>query len=211
METPAATGSASRRFGRTACITEANITLIDLMNQLRYESGEATIKPEGYEVLDQLIEHLKGAPANQLIRVEGHADNTEIGPSLKSRYPTNWDLSKARASGVLRYLVEKGGIDSARISSIGFGDTKPVVSNATEPGRQKNRRVDIVLYKPQAEGLPSEQMKTPAPIQPPLADRGTAPVAKPLIDEARQQGSSPVTSVDQPGDQKSNQPLFPQP
>ncbi|HEY6084274.1 MAG TPA: OmpA family protein [Nitrospira sp.] len=127
------------------------ITLNDLMKQLRYESGEATIRPEGYKVLDELINYLKGAPADQLIRVEGHADTMEIGPSLKSRYATNWDLSKARASGVLRYLVEKGGIDSARLSSVGYGDTKPVVSNATEPGRQRNRRVDIVLYTPEPE------------------------------------------------------------
>lgn len=87
---------------------ETRITLSDLMRQLRYESGEATIRPEGYKVLDALAEHLKTAPADQLIRVEGHADNMEIGPALKSRYPTNWDLSKARASGVLRYLVERG-------------------------------------------------------------------------------------------------------
>jgi chemotaxis protein MotB len=91
-----------------------------------------------------------------LIRVEGHADNMEIGPSLKSRYQTNWDLSKARAGGVLRYLIEKGGIDSAKLSSVGYGDTKPLASNATEAGRQKNRRVDIVLYSPESAREQSE-------------------------------------------------------
>jgi chemotaxis protein MotB len=138
---------------------DMKITLSDLMKQLRYESGEAKIQPEGYQVLDELIQYLKTASAEQLVRVEGHADNMEIGPTLKSRYPTNWDLSKARASGVLRYLVEKGGIDSARISSVGYGDTKPVVSNATEAGRQRNRRVDIVLYQPEpAKSLPEQTM-----------------------------------------------------
>lgn len=141
---------------------ETRYSLNDLMKQLRYDSGEATIKPEGYQALSQLVEHLKTAPPEQLIRVEGHADNMEIGPSLKSVYPTNWDLSKARAAGVLRYLVEKGGIDSARISSVGYGDTKPVVSNATEAGRQKNRRVDIVLYSPEPAQAPSEQAMKPA-------------------------------------------------
>jgi chemotaxis protein MotB len=125
---------------------ETRYSLTDLMKQLRYESGEARINPEGYVTLDRLVDLLKAAPSDQLIRVEGHADNMEIGPSLKSVYPTNWDLSKARATGVLRYLVEKGGIDSARVSSIGYGDSKPIVSNATEAGRSKNRRVDIVLY-----------------------------------------------------------------
>src|SRR5262245_33276492 len=74
----------------------------------------------------------------------------EIGPSLKSLYPTNWELSKARATGVLRYLVEKGGIDSVRLSTIGYGATKPLTSNATEDGRSKNRRVEILLYSPDA-------------------------------------------------------------
>lgn len=138
---------------------ETRITLSELMRQLRYESGEATIRPEGHKVLDELSEYLKTAPAEQLIRVEGHADNMEIGPALKSRYPTNWDLSKARASGVLRYLIEKGGIDSARISSVGYGDTKPLVSNAAEAGRQRNRRVDIVLYLPESDAPLPEQAR----------------------------------------------------
>ncbi len=141
---------------------ETRFSLHDLTKQLHYDSGEATIKPEGYQVLDRVVEQLKAASPDQLIRVEGHADNMEIGPSLKSVYPTNWDLSKARANGVLRYLIEKGGIDSARISSIGYGDTKPVVSNATEAGRQRNRRVDVVLYSPETPRAPAEQAMKPA-------------------------------------------------
>jgi chemotaxis protein MotB len=144
---------------------ETRYSLTDLMKQLRYESGEARITPEGLATLGRLVELLKAAPADQLIRVEGHADNMEIGPSLKSVYPTNWDLSKARATGVLRYLVEKGGMDSARVSSIGYGDSKPIASNATEAGRSKNRRVDIVLYS--AESATQAQS---APVNP--ADDG---------------------------------------
>jgi chemotaxis protein MotB len=132
------------------------------MKQLQYESGEARIKPEGYQTLDQLVALLKESPADQLIRVEGHADSMEIGPTLKSMYPTNWDLSKARATGVLRYLVEKGGIDSARISSIGYGATKPLMNNATEAGRSKNRRVDVVLYSPNAAPGDPEPPTSPA-------------------------------------------------
>jgi len=141
---------------------ETRYSLSDLMMQVRYDSGEATIKPEGFQVLEQLVTQLKAAPLDQLIRVEGHADDMEIGPALKSIYPTNWDLSKARAGGVLRYLVEKGGIDSARISSVGYGDSKPVASNATEDGRLKNRRVDIVLYSAESAKTPSEQAMKPA-------------------------------------------------
>lgn len=140
---------------------ETRITLSDLMKQLRFESGEATIKSEGYQVLDELIAYLKTAAGDRLIRVEGHADNMEIGPSLKSLYQTNWDLSKARAGGVLRYLIEKGGIDSAKLLSVGYGDTKPVAGNASEVGRQKNRRVDIVIYSPESAGEESEPAAKP--------------------------------------------------
>ncbi len=141
--------------------SETRISLSDLMKQLRFESGEATITSEGYQVLDELIAYLKTTAGDRLIRVEGHADNMEIGPSLKSVYQTNWDLSKARAGGVLRYLLEKGRIDSAKLSSVGYGDTKPIAGNATEVGRQKNRRVDIVLYSPESAGEQSEPAAKP--------------------------------------------------
>lgn len=161
---PSTPGAKSDKNTAQSAARETRYSLNDLMRQLRYESGEAKIKPEGYQMLNQLVELLKASPPNQLIRVEGHADSMEIGPSLKSLYPTNWDLSKARATGVLRYLVEKGGIDSARISSIGYGATKPVMSNATEDGRSKNRRVEIVLYSPDV----------PAPAEPAMAPADTA-------------------------------------
>ena len=141
--------------------SETRVSLSDLMKQLRFESGEATITPEGHQVLDELIAYLKTTAGDRLIRVEGHADNMEIGPSLKSRYQTNWDLSKARSRGVLLYLLEKGGIDSAKLSSVGYGDTKPIAGNATEEGRQKNRRVDIVLYSPESAKEQSESSAKP--------------------------------------------------
>jgi chemotaxis protein MotB len=154
-----------RKFQVENVAGEARINLNDLAKQVRFESGEATIKPEGYRVLDQVVEYLKAEAGDKLIRVEGHADNMEIGPSLKSRYPTNWDLSKARAGGVVRYILEKGGIDSARLSSVGFGDTRPIVSNATEAGRQQNRRVDVVLYSPEAAQQSSESVMKPVETQ----------------------------------------------
>jgi chemotaxis protein MotB len=64
-------------------------------------------------------------------------------------------LSKARANGVVRYLVEKGGLDSARLSSVGYGDSKPAASNAIEEGRTKNRRVEILLYAPESNSQES--------------------------------------------------------
>lgn len=127
---------------------QSRLNLGDLTNLLRYDSGEAAIRPEGYKVLDQLIEYLRSSGDGRMIRIEGHADNMEIGPSLKSRYPSNWELSKARASGVVRYLVEKGGMDSSRLISIGYGDSRPAATNASEEGRTSNRRVEVLLYAP---------------------------------------------------------------
>jgi chemotaxis protein MotB len=157
---PAVASSASK-FQVKNVANETRISLSDLMKQLRFESGEATITSEGYQLLDEFIVYLRTNAGDRLIRIEGHADNMEIGPSLKSIYQTNWDLSKTRAGGVLRYLLEKGGIDSAKLSSVGYGATKPLADNATEMGRQKNRRVDIVLYSPEPARDQSEQAAMP--------------------------------------------------
>jgi len=194
---------------------ETRYNLSDLTKQLHYESGEARIKPEGYQTLDQLVELLKESPVDQLIRVEGHADSMEIGPSLKSVYPTNWELSKARATGVLRYLVEKGGIDSARLSSVGYGATKPVMNNATEAGRSKNRRVEILLYSPDTTPPPPEPVAPPPVQEAAKTDDGYRvtgpgtedPTAPPAMDtvpvegtKAEQPVSTPPVAADAPSD-----------
>ncbi|MBS0168572.1 MAG: OmpA family protein [Nitrospira sp.] len=130
---------------------QSRLNLGELANFLRYESGDAAIKPENYAVLDQFIDYLRTSGDTRLIRIEGHTDNVEIGPSLKARYPSNWELSKVRANGVLRYLVEKGGVDSVRITALPLGNSKPTASNEMEDGRKKNRRVEIVLYTTEAD------------------------------------------------------------
>lgn len=148
-------GFAVQQVGR-----QTRISLDELVDQLEYESGEVAVRPQSYRILDQIVEYLKTGTADKLIRVEGHADDVEIGPSLKARYPTNWELSKARATGVNRYLVEKGGIDSATLSAIGYGDTKPVASNSTEEGRRKNRRIEIVFSSPEPARSPNTANKS---------------------------------------------------
>jgi chemotaxis protein MotB len=147
-EPAAAPALAASTFTAPDASGQTRINLGGQTNFLRYDSGEAAIKPEGYALLDQLIVHLHDSGDERLIRVEGHADDMEIGPSLRSRYPSNYELSKARASGVVRYLIEKGGIDSARLSSVGYGDSKPLTTNVNEEGRSKNRRVEVLLYAP---------------------------------------------------------------
>ncbi|ULA59561.1 MAG: Flagellar motor rotation protein MotB [Nitrospira sp.] len=121
------------------------LNLDDLADQLEYESGEVKVKPAGVPILEKLTEYLTTTAGGQQVRVEGHSDNMEIGPSLKGVFPTNWELSKARAAEIVRYLVEKGGMDSAKLSAVGYGASRPVASNGTEEGRKKNRRIEVVL------------------------------------------------------------------
>jgi chemotaxis protein MotB len=81
---------------------------------------------------------------DKAIRIEGHTDAIPISGSLAQRYPTNWELSAARAINVARYL-QKEAINPALLSAAGFGEFKPVADNATVEGRAKNRRIEIVL------------------------------------------------------------------
>jgi chemotaxis protein MotB len=82
--------------------------------------------------------------AYQALVVEGYTDNAPIGSALRPRYPTNWELSAARACDVVRYL-QAAGIDPRRLAASGFGEYQPVAPNDTPAGRSQNRRIDIVL------------------------------------------------------------------
>jgi chemotaxis protein MotB len=135
------------------------LNLDDLADQLEYESGEVKVKPAGVPILEKLTRYLTTTADGQQVRVEGHSDNMEIGPSLKGAFPTNWELSKARAAEIVRYLVEKGGMDSAKLSAVGYGSSRPVASNATEEGRKKNRRIEVVL-EPLDEGASAQPGKS---------------------------------------------------
>jgi chemotaxis protein MotB len=77
--------------------------------------------------------------------VEGHTDNVPIGPDLVHIFPTNWELSVARAVAVVRFLQEKGGIQPKRLSARGYSYYRPVAPNESEEGRRQNRRIEIIL------------------------------------------------------------------
>ena len=80
-----------------------------------------------------------------MVKVEGHTDSRPISTY---RYPSNWELSSARSSSVIRYLIENHGLDSTRFIAVGYGDTRPVVPNTSPENWQKNRRVEIVIMDP---------------------------------------------------------------
>ncbi|MCS6998814.1 MAG: OmpA family protein [Aquificaceae bacterium] len=110
-----------------------------LQEKLLFESGSAEIKPETRPVLDKLYEILKDLP--NPVEVEGHTDNIPISTE---RFPSNWELSTARAGTIVRYLIAKG-IDPERLKASGYADTRPIASNATPEGRAQNRRVEILI------------------------------------------------------------------
>jgi chemotaxis protein MotB len=116
---------------------------VNMVDAILFDSGKAEIKTEGLVVLGKVIEILK-AVNDKAIRIEGHTDAMPIAGSLAQRYPTNWELSAARAINVARYL-QKESINPSLLSAAGFGEFKPVADNATVEGRAKNRRIEIVL------------------------------------------------------------------
>jgi len=120
-------------------VTERGLT-IHIKDQLLFESGSADLKEEAREVLSLVADEIKGIK-NHIV-IEGHTDNIPISTR---KYPSNWELSSARSTNVVRYLVENKGYDPVKVSARGFGEYRPIVSNASENGRARNRRVDIVI------------------------------------------------------------------
>ena len=120
-----------------------NMLAVDLAEQIFFDSGKATLKPGGKEVLKKVAEALKG-DENKLIRVVGHTDNMPIARGLQDTFPTNWELSVARATTVVRFLQDAG-IPPQRLLASGKGEYDPIASNDTPEGRQKNRRIEIML------------------------------------------------------------------
>ena len=116
---------------------------VDVVDKILFDSGRAEVKPEGLEVLKRVVEILKTV-TDKIIRVEGHTDNVPIAGTLAKRYPTNWELSAARAINIARYL-EKEGLDPALLSAAALGEYQPVADNETPEGRAKNRRIAIIL------------------------------------------------------------------
>ena len=114
---------------------------IELKRQVQFATAKALINKDSFELLDEVVELLKKNPQIKL-RIEGHTDT-------KGKPAKNLPLSRDRAKAVMDYLT-KGGIDASRLSSEGYGQTCPIADNATEQGREKNRRTDFFLAEPGA-------------------------------------------------------------
>jgi len=118
---------------------EEGLTLT-LSDKVLYDTGKADLKKASMQVMDKMGNILKKTMFK--LRVEGHTDNV---PILTLKFPSNWELSTARAVSVVRYLVKEKDINPDRLSAVGYGEFKPVASNDTVKGKAANRRVELVL------------------------------------------------------------------
>jgi chemotaxis protein MotB len=118
---------------------------VNMVDAILFDSGRAEVKKGGISVLQKVVSILKDIH-DKSIRIEGYTDNVPISSSLAKRYPTNWELSAARALNVTRFLQEQG-IDPALLSAVAHGEYDPIADNATPEGRAKNRRIEINLVE----------------------------------------------------------------
>ncbi|OEH91797.1 flagellar motor protein MotS [Bacillus solimangrovi] len=121
---------------------ERGVVLV-LQEQVLFNTGEAVLLESAKPFLNKVGTLLTNVP--NPVKVEGHTDNRPISTV---RYPSNWELSGARSSSVIRYLLREHGLDAKRFTSIGYGDTRPLAANNSQENWQKNRRVEIVISDP---------------------------------------------------------------
>ncbi len=132
-------------------VAKGNVTMKQLGDQLTlglattllFDSGESSLKPGGMDVLKRIGGVLKQYP-DRSIHVAGHTDNVPIKGALAKKFPTNQELSQARAESARQALIE-GGMAGDRIDAMGHADSRPIATNSTAEGRQRNRRVEIVV------------------------------------------------------------------
>lgn len=127
---------------------------VDILDRILFDSGEAELKPEGMQVLDQVAKVLAQFP-NRQIHVIGHTDNVPIRASARNRYASNWELSTSRATAAVRHLCEKAGVDPQRVGAVGYGEFHPIADNGTAEGRAKNRRIAVVVLSEELAGSDS--------------------------------------------------------
>lgn len=137
--------------------------IISLRESGFFPPGQATFLPGAADLLSEVGAVIAELP-NQPVRMEGHTDNA---PIQTTRFPSNWELSTARAIAVLDLMVHTYDIDPRRVSVAGYADRRPIADNSTPEGRAKNRRVDVaILSHSAAEMAPKQRLDVLDPVQP---------------------------------------------
>lgn len=132
--------------GGTGAEKAVNVTanerglVISIADKVFFDPGQASLREEVKPVLDKVAQTLLKVPNH--IRIEGHTDNIPINTL---QFPSNWELSSARATSIIRHFLFKYPFDPKKLSAAGYGEYRPIASNSTQEGRLRNRRVDIVI------------------------------------------------------------------
>jgi chemotaxis protein MotB len=135
--------------------------VVSIQETLLFESGSADITARARDILEKISTVLAVAP-NQ-IKVEGHTDNLPINTA---KFPSNWELSVIRATNVV-HILQHDGIAPNRLSAAGYGEFRPISSNATDAGRGKNRRIDLIILRTKYDLTePSNQTPLAVPVVP---------------------------------------------
>lgn len=124
---------------------DGGTTVRTLLADDLFEPASATLTTAGKERVAQVAEVLQQKYPERAFRIEGYTDNVPVGPSLREKYPSNWELSAARASAVLRELINAHDLQADRFSVVGYGPLHPQAENDTRAGRRQNRRVRIAV------------------------------------------------------------------
>lgn len=136
---------------------------VNILDRIMFDSGEAQLKPDGEAVLRKVAGFLTQHPALK-VHVIGHTDNVPIRASARSRFPSNWELSSARANAAVRFMAEQGGVDPRRLGAVGYGEFRPVADNTTPEGRARNRRIAITVLSEELAGadvIPTVRTNSP--------------------------------------------------
>ncbi|MBR1942848.1 OmpA family protein [bacterium] len=123
-------------------LKEGRGLVIRLNNRLLFDEGSAIIKKDALATVDEIIDTISKIDNNVI--VEGHTDSTPIN---NAQFPSNWELSTARATNIIAYMLKSGKIKPKRLSAVGYGEYMPIADNTSNDGRLLNRRVDIIILK----------------------------------------------------------------
>jgi len=123
--------------------------VVNVSDKVLFAVGEATLSKRGEKVITKLADSLEALPEQSVFQVGGHTDNSPIkSDEVLEKFPTNWELSAARATNVVRFLEETCGVPGERLVAAGFSEFRPVAKNSKPKGRAKNRRIEIALLPP---------------------------------------------------------------
>jgi chemotaxis protein MotB len=129
---------------------------VNILDRIMFDSGEAVLKPGGEPVLKKVAAFLSEHPELK-IHVIGHTDNIPI----RGKFPSNWELSMARALAAVHFLTDKADVDPRRVGAVGYGEFRPIADNSTPEGRAKNRRIAITILPDELAGADSATVPKP--------------------------------------------------